>query len=156
MNNQKKLNKYFSKVWEPSPIGEWEYSGIQIIDKIKPHETVIDVGCGYNLFKDKIKNLLGIDPANDEADIKISLEHFLPDDKYDVALCLGSINFGDVNRITNQIAKVISILNDTSRIYWRCNPGIVFAGTLVAILGAPILTLIISHPNVKYIDLAYK
>jgi len=33
---------------------------------------------------------------------------------------------------------------------------IVFTGTLVAILGAPILTLIISHPNVKYIDSAYK
>jgi excinuclease ABC subunit A len=41
----------------------------QIVDKIKPHETVIDVGCGYNLFKDKIPNLLGIDPANDAADI---------------------------------------------------------------------------------------
>ena len=121
--DQSKLDYYFENVWEPSPIDEWEYSGIQIIDKIKPRETVIDVGCGYNLFKDKIPNLLGIDPENDEADIKISLEHFLPDDKYDVALCLGSINFGDVNRITNQIAKVISILKDTSRIYWRCNPG---------------------------------
>ena len=121
--DQSKLDYYFENVWEPSPIDEWEYSGIQIVDKIKPHETVIDVGCGYNLFKDKIPNLLGIDPANDAADIKISLEHFLPDDKFDVALCLGSIHFGDINRITNQIAKVVSILNNTSRIYWRCNPG---------------------------------
>ena len=69
--DQSKLDYYFENVWEPSPLDDWEYSGIQIVDKIKPHETVIDVGCGYNLFKDKIPNLLGIDPANDAADIKI-------------------------------------------------------------------------------------
>jgi len=44
-------------------------------------------------------------------------------DKFDVALCLGSIHFGDVTKVTNQIVKVVSILKDTSRIYWRCNPG---------------------------------
>jgi len=123
-NTQEELNEYFNgNIWEPSPIDEWEYSGIQLVDKIKPHEYVIDIGCGFNMFKDKIPNLLGIDPVNDAADIKISLEHFLPDDKFDVALCLGSINFGDVTKITNQISKVINILKDTSKIYWRCNPG---------------------------------
>ena len=121
--DQDKLNYYFSNVWEPSPIDDWEYSGLSLLKKIAPHETVIDVGCGYNLFRDKIPNLVGIDPANDAADIKISLEHFLPDDKFDVALCLGSIHFGDVTKVTNQIVKVVSILKDTSRIYWRCNPG---------------------------------
>ena len=122
-NTQEELNEYFNKVWELSPIDEWEYSGLSLLRKIAPHKTVIDVGCGDNLFKDKIPNLLGTDPANDAADIKINIEEFEPDNKYDVALCLGSINFGNEKKITNQISKVISILNDTSRIYWRCNPG---------------------------------
>jgi len=117
------LEKYFGgTVWEPTPIEEWKYSGLEIINKIEPHEYVIDVGCGFNMFKNKIPNLLGIDPQNDEADIKISIEDFEPDDKFDVALCLGSINFGDEEVITQQISKIVSILKDTSRIYWRCNP----------------------------------
>jgi len=123
-NTQEELNEYFGKnIWEPSVLENWEYSGIQLVDKVKPHEYVIDVGCGFNVFKDKIPNLLGIDPANNAADIKISIEEFEPDDKFDVAFCLGSIHFGDELKITKQISKVVSILKDTSRIYWRCNPG---------------------------------
>jgi hypothetical protein len=122
----KLLNKYFSDdIWKPTPIEEWKYSGLELINKIEPHEYVIDVGCGYNMFKDKIPNLLGIDSVNDEANIKISIEEFsrlYRGDKFDVALCLGSINFGDKLVITKQISKIVSILKDTSRIYWRCNP----------------------------------
>ena len=47
-NTQEELNEYFNKVWEPSPIDEWEYSGLSLLRKIAPHETVIDVGCGDN------------------------------------------------------------------------------------------------------------
>ena len=126
MKNQKELNKYFSDVWKPSSLDTWEYSGIRLLDKIAWYESVIDVGCGYNLFKGKIHNLTGIDPANDAADIKAGIEHvthFFPEQKFDVAICFGSINFGNEKKITNQISKMVSILNDTSRIYWRCNPG---------------------------------
>ena len=56
-NTQEELNEYFNKVWEPSPVDEWEYSGLSLLRKIAPHETVIDVGCGDNLFKDKIISL---------------------------------------------------------------------------------------------------
>jgi hypothetical protein len=118
------LDNYFKgDIWKPTPIEEWKYSGLELINKIEPHEYVIDIGCGFNMFKNKIPNLLGIDPANDEADIKISIEEFEPDAKFDVALCLGSINFGDESVITKQISKIVSILKATSRIYWRCNSG---------------------------------
>ena len=132
----KQLIRYFygdGDLWKPDPIEEWKYSGLALIDKIEPHEYVIDVGCGFNFFKDKIPNLLGIDVANPAADIKASIEEFKvneagehrpPDDKFDVALCLGSINFGDEHVIEQQISKVVSMLKDTSRIYWRCNPAV--------------------------------
>lgn len=123
--NQEYLNKYFNEVWAQNrdPSKQQTKSGLDIISKIKPHETVIDVGCGKNPFKGIITNLIGVDPAFDEADFKCTIDEFITDEKFDVALCLGSINFGDVNDIERQISKVVSLLNDNGRIYWRCNPG---------------------------------
>jgi hypothetical protein len=88
----------------------------------------LDVGCGPNPFKGRIANLTGIDPAFDQADVKMSIEYFAADNvnhnRFDVAFCLGSINFGTEVNILNQITTVVSCLRPTARIYWRCNPGI--------------------------------
>jgi hypothetical protein len=120
---QTKLNEYFSTKWNPN-IDQYEHSGWTLIDKINPDETVIDVGCGPNLFKNKISNLTGIDPAFEEADYKTTIEGFQTEKRFDVAFCLGSINFGDKFTIMNQIACVVNLLKPTARIYWRCNPGL--------------------------------
>jgi hypothetical protein len=120
---QDDLNNYFSTVWQ-SDLNRYKYSGWALIDKIKPGEQVIDIGCGFNEFKPHILDLIGIDPANDCADHKIPVEEFNPVKRYDVAFCLGSINFGDEANILNQISIVVNALNPTARIYWRCNPGL--------------------------------
>lgn len=124
-HNQSFLNEYFSNQWHHGngDIAKCIDSGLQLADKILPNEYVIDVGCGTNPFKGIIPNLVGIDPAFNEADIKCSIEQFNTDKLFDVAFCLGSINFGTVDVIENQISKIVSILKPTSRIYWRCNPG---------------------------------
>ena len=125
--DQDKLNKYFSTEWR-SNLDQYNYSGWALVDKILPNELVLDVGCGYNEFRSHIPNLLGVDPANDAADVKQPIEYFAADDtnryKFDVAFCLGSINFGNKLNILNQIACVINCLKPTARIYWRCNPGV--------------------------------
>lgn len=120
--NQKDLNNYFSTVWK-SNLDQYQYSGWTIADKIQSNERVLDVGCGFNEFKSRILNLVGIDPANDRADHRVSIEEFNTADRFDVALCLGSINFGNKLTIMNQIACVVNCLKPTARIYWRCNPG---------------------------------
>ena len=124
---QNKLNNYFANNWK-SNLDQYQYSGWVLADKIHINELVLDVGCGYNEFKSRIPNLIGIDPANDLADIKSSIEDFSSDNinwnKFDVAFCLGSINFGDKLNIVNQIACVVNCLKPTARIYWRCNPGV--------------------------------
>jgi len=120
---QEDLNNYFSSIWQPK-MSQYKYSGWAIADKIQPNELVLDVGCGHNEFKSRICNLTGIDPANDSADYKVSIEEFNISKKFDVALCLGSINFGKKLTIMNQIACVVNCLNPTARIYWRCNPGL--------------------------------
>lgn len=124
---QSNLNHYFSTTWK-SNLDQYIYSGWTLIDKILPNELVLDVGCGYNEFRSRIPNLIGVDPAFDQADVKLPIEHFAADDanryKFDVAFCLGSINFGNKLNIMNQIACVVNCLKPTARIYWRCNPGI--------------------------------
>jgi len=117
------LNNYFANTWK-SNLDQYQYSGWALVDKIQPGESVIDVGCGYNEFRGRIPNLVGIDPANAQADYRISVEGFQSAEKFDVAFCLGSINFGDEETILNQINHVVRLLKPISRIYWRCNPGV--------------------------------
>jgi hypothetical protein len=120
---QEDLNNYFSTVWQ-SNLDQYTYSGWSLVDKIKSGEQVIDVGCGFNEFKLRIPDLIGIDPANESADYKIAVEDFNPVKRYDVAFCLGSINFGNEATILNQINIVVRALKPKARIYWRCNPGL--------------------------------
>lgn len=120
--NKFNLNDYFSTLWQ-SKLDKYIYSGWALVDKVTPYETILDVGCGFNEFKSKKLNLVGIDPANDCADVKVSIEEFKTMDKFDVAFCLGSINFGSEETIINQITCVIDCLKPKAKIYWRCNPG---------------------------------
>jgi hypothetical protein len=120
--NQDQLNKYFAKKWK-SNLNQYQYSGWNLIDKVKDDEWVLDVGCGPNPFKKKIKNLISIDPAFDEADYKVTIDKFKTNQKFDVAFCLGSINFGPEDKIILEINALVSLLKPNARIYWRCNPG---------------------------------
>lgn len=120
---QEDLNNYFSTVWQ-SNIDQYKYSGWALVDKVQPYETVLDVGCGFNEFKQRMPNLIGIDPANNRADYQVRIEDYTSTNKFDVAFCLGSINFGSGANIISQIKCVSNLLKPKARIYWRCNPGL--------------------------------
>jgi len=122
MHNQSLLNNYFTNNWCPST-SKYIYSGYAIAKNIKANEKVIDIGCGTNPFKGHINLLIGIDPTDVGCDVLTTIEDFNTKYKFDVALCLGSINFGDINTISEQIYKINSLLNPTARVYWRLNPG---------------------------------
>ena len=119
------LNAYFSKIWQPD-MKKWKYSGLKLVDEVNAlnPRSVLDVGCGYNEFKGKIRNLTGIDPYNDRADYKISIMDFRSNEKFDVILCLGSVNFGSRDKITAEIAKTVHLLEDGGTIFFRVNPGV--------------------------------
>lgn len=99
---------------------KYRYTGITLASKIKPDESVLDVGCGPNPFKELIPNLVGIDPTNDSADVLTTLEAYMPSSKFDVALCLGSFRYGSRSHIENMISHLTTLLNPKARIYWRC------------------------------------
>jgi len=123
MHDQEFLNLYFSKHWIPADTSRLFSDTDAIGQKIKGTERVLDVGCGQNKFKVILKNVVGVDPAFDQADYKMTIEQFETDQLFDVALCLGSINFGSEEVISRQICKVVSLLTPHARIFWRCNPG---------------------------------
>lgn len=120
------INDYFNKYWNGGN-HPFQYSNIEnILKKISDTDKVIDIGCGYNPFKPYLKErLYAIDPAIDCGDELVDIESFDPKDKiWDVALCLGSINFGDEEIIKHQIKKAVSLLSHTGLIIWRQNPGV--------------------------------
>jgi len=119
------LHKYFSKYWQ-NDMKKWKYSGLALIDEVnslKPR-AVLDVGCGYNEFKGKIDNLIGIDPYNDLADFETGTLDYKTDEKFDVILCLGSVNFGSRDKIIAEIKKCVELLADGGTMFFRVNPGV--------------------------------
>ena len=119
------LHKYFSKYWE-NDIKKWKYSGLALVEEVnslKPR-AVLDVGCGYNEFRGKIDNLIGIDPYNDRADLQVSTLEYRTDQKFDVIMCLGSINFGSRDKILAEIGRCVDLLADGGTMFFRVNPGV--------------------------------
>lgn len=123
---QEKITDFFIQCVEPhnnrhASLTKWQLSGYTLLDKISPDESVIDVGCGRNLFKQYLPKLVGIDPATTEADFKVPFLDFETDQQFDVALCLGSVQFGDIENIKAHLQKINALLKPAGRIYWRCN-----------------------------------
>ena len=119
------LHKYFSKYWQ-NDMKKWKYSGVALIGEVnslKPR-AVLDVGCGYIEFKGKIDNLIGIDPYNDRADLQVSTLEYRTDQKFDVILCLGSVNFGNREKIIAEVGRCVSLLEDGGTMFFRVNPGV--------------------------------
>jgi hypothetical protein len=123
--NDASLDRYFSKYWE-NDIKKWKYSGLALVDEVNSlrPRAVLDVGCGYNEFKGKIDNLIGIDPYNDKADIQVSTLEYRTTQKFDVMLCLGSVNFGSRDKIISEVGRCVDLLEDGGTMFFRVNPGV--------------------------------
>jgi len=119
------LNVYFSQIWQ-AETKKYKYSGLSIVDEVNDMnpEAVIDIGCGYNEFKGKINNLIGIDPYNKRADVKDTILTYKTDVKYDVAIALGSINFGSSDKIIAEMTAAVNLVKPGGKLYFRVNPGV--------------------------------
>ena len=123
--NDASLDRYFSKYWQ-NDIKKWKYSGLALVEEVnslKPR-AVLDVGCGYNEFRGKINNLIGIDPYNDKADHEVGTLEYRTDQKFDVIMCLGSINFGSRDKIIAEVGRCVDLLADGGTMFFRVNPGV--------------------------------
>ena len=119
------LGRYFSEVWQPE-MKKFKYSGLSLIDEVnslKPR-SVLDIGCGYNEFKGKINNLVGLDPYNNRADIQCKIADYRTTEKYDVILALGSINFGSTDKIFAELERAVELTTPGGKLFFRVNPGV--------------------------------
>jgi len=118
------LANYFGRVWQPKT-KKYKYSGLDIIDEVNALEptSVLDLGCGYNEFKGKINNVTGVDPFNDRADHKCSILEYRPDEKYDVTIVMGSINFGSADKIIREMSHAVDLTAPEGLLFFRANPG---------------------------------
>jgi hypothetical protein len=112
-------------VWQPRT-DVYQYTGWNIVDEINKlsPKAVLDVGCGYNQFKPRIKNLVGIDKFNNSADYMVDiLEYNVEPQTYDAVIVFGSINFGDYDDVSARFSKVFELTAPGGKIYVRANPG---------------------------------
>ena len=123
--DDKVLERYFSEVWQ-SRTKKYKYSGLTLIDEINNlnPKAVLDVGCGFNEFKGKIHNLIGIDPYNNKADIEVKIQDYTPTQLFNVIVCLGSVNFGSTDKILTELECIVNITAPNGKIYFRVNPGL--------------------------------
>ena len=110
-----------------TPLPRFEHSGYALIEQVRAWQPrfVADVGCGDNLFKGRIPNLIGIDLINPAADLVCDLlDAPIRPESIDVVLALGCINFGTQDVIERQLQCVASWLAPAGRIIMRANPGL--------------------------------
>ena len=124
--DRKYLSWFFGEVWRPRT-EKYQYTGWPLVDLVNKHNpaSVLDVGCGYNQFKERIPNLTGIDPYNNQADYMVDiLDYRVEPESYDAVICLGSINFNSQEDIEARVAQCVHLASPGARLYFRANPGI--------------------------------
>lgn len=131
MKAKKTLIEYF----KPNPDNDLDYwntdlncyhlSGFAILPdimKLQP-QSLLDLGCGYNEFKRYFPQLVGIDFANTAADVVDDFVNYdCPDNSQDVILALGSINFVDLETVTQQVDYIHRKLRPGGTAFIRVNP----------------------------------
>lgn len=117
---------FFGEIWKPQT-EKYSYTGWALVDEVKKlnPKAVLDVGCGYNQFKERIPNLIGIDPYNNMSDYQVDiLEYANVDEHFDVIIALGSINFNSREDIRLRLANCNKLLAKGGKMFFRVNPGI--------------------------------
>lgn len=119
------LSWFFGEVWKPRT-EQYQWTGYRIAEEIcraNPNK-VLDVGCGYNPFKGRIPNLVGIDPYNNCADFMVDiLDYRVEPASFDHVIALGSINFNSREDIELRFAATVNLLAPNGHLWMRCNPG---------------------------------
>lgn len=118
--------RFFSTQWKPSTDSH-KFTGWDLVEVVneKNPSKVLDYGCGYNQFKNKIRGLIGIDPYNESADYMVDIFEFIDEpESFDAILVLGSLNFNSQNDLELRMKKLVTFLKPGGYMYFRANPGI--------------------------------
>ena len=126
MLQQQIISTFSKKVSRPGELIKFTENSIEMIDAINAMNPtlVLDLGCGTNFYKSRIKNLIGIDILDEDEDIICpieSIDSIFQPNSADVILALGSINFGKDDLILQQLEQVYKVCKPGGLIYFRVN-----------------------------------
>jgi hypothetical protein len=121
-----RLREYFKPPRWKSSMTAFRKSGFALVDRISALQPkfVVDAGCGYNEFKGRISNCIGIDLVNPQADLVCEfVEAPIREGSIDVVMALGSVNFGDEENVLTDLSLLASWLSPGGKLFMRGNPG---------------------------------
>ena len=111
------IKEFFGKTWNQTEVDP------HVVEIIKDAKSVIDVGCGFNPYKEYHDNLFGIDIVNKKADFNCDILNFSPGDrKFDVAICYGVLHFNSYHWIRERLEWVVKNTTDDGQILMKVNP----------------------------------
>ena len=116
---KKILNYFDGTVWQQTELDK------NVIKAVKEASSIIDVGCGYNQYKQFNPNkLTGIDIANSNADWVGDILNYKTDQTFQLAICFGCLHFYNFEWVKIRLEKVFALLLPNGIIMMKVNPGI--------------------------------
>lgn len=104
------------------------YTGLSLVDSVNAlnPSLVLDVGCGQNFYKNKIKNLVGLDIFGSDCDIRV--DYFNSDyaDKADAVLVLGVLEYGSPDVVQQKLERIKQNCHSGTEVFFRFNVSPVF------------------------------
>jgi hypothetical protein len=99
------------------------YTGLSLIDSVNTlnPSMVLDIGCGQNFYKHKIKNLVGLDMFGQDCDLQVDYFNSSFDTKADVVLVLGMLEYGSADQVHRKLCRIKQNCHQATQIFFRFN-----------------------------------
>jgi len=122
--DEKYMSRFWGgEIWKPRT-DSYRFTGWNIVKEINDlnPKAVLDVGCGFNQFKQHIPNLIGIDKYNPAADYMVDILEFISKpESFDAIIVFGSINFYSYEWVAKRFVKVFELLSSGGKVFCRGN-----------------------------------
>ena len=100
-----------------------KHTGLSLINTVNALDpaTVLDIGCGQNFYKNKIKNLVGIDMFGQHCDLQFDYFKSNYDAKADVILIFGPVDYGAPEQVHQNLLRIKQNCRPGTQIFFRFN-----------------------------------
>jgi SAM-dependent methyltransferase len=110
------ITEFFGKTWTQTEVDP------RVVRILGDAKHVIDVGCGFNPYKQFHENLIGVDIVNEKADVNCDILDFPNDNKFDLAICFGILHFNSYEWIRERLEWVVDHTTPDAQILMKVNP----------------------------------
>jgi hypothetical protein len=99
------------------------YTGLGLVESVNSlnPRLVLDIGCGQNFYKHKIKNLVGIDIFGKDCDLQFDYFSSDYDVKADVILMLGVLEYGSPDEVQQKLQRIKQNCQAKTQVFFRFN-----------------------------------